>query len=164
MDKETLQWVRTLVLAIAIAVVISLLAKPVVVNGQSMQPTYDDGNWLVLNRLNYLVEEPKVNDFVVFYAQNELGINEDCIKRIIAGPGDSIKIFEGNVYRNNELLTEDYLNDSYTEGDIEIIDIPKGYYFVMGDNRKVSLDSRSEVVGLVKADHIKGKIIYSISK
>ena len=81
------------------------------------------------------------------------------IKRVIAKGGDTIAIADGNVYRNGELLDEPYTKDGYTNGGLDETVVPEGELFLMGDNRVVSVDSRSKEVGFVSEDLVIGKAV-----
>ena len=85
-------------------------------------------------------------------------MGEDYVKRVIGLPNEEIKIDRGLIYINGQLLNEEYVDGLYTDGDIHMI-IPEGFYFVMGDNREVSRDSRSAEVGVISRDHIHGKSV-----
>lgn len=141
--------IETVVLALAIFVVIYLfLFQPHQVKGNSMLPNFNNGEYLLTNKIVYKIHEPQRENIVVFKApQNE---EYDYIKRIIALPGESIKISNGVVYINNQPLDESkYLlptekgtsaGQFLKEGE-EIV-VPNDSYFVLGDNRSHSSDSR----------------------
>ena len=84
------------------------------------------------------------------------------IKRIIGLPGDKISVSDGVVYRNGEALVEDYTMEGFTTGEVAEMVVPEGEMFVMGDNRTVSLDSRSEEVGCVDMEEILGKAVFRL--
>jgi signal peptidase I len=129
------------------------------VDGLSMYPTLDNGDDLINSEISYLFNEPKRGDIVVFDAPDSAG--EDYVKRIIGLPNEEIVIDGGLVYINGDLLDETYLDGIYTEGKIRTV-IPDGFYFVMGDNREISRDSRSQDVGLISIDQIHGKAVFRI--
>ena len=79
------------------------------------------------------------------------------IKRVIGLPGDKIDISDGKVYINGEELVEDYTKEGYTTGDVDGLVVPDGKVFCMGDNRRVSIDSRSPEVGCIDMDEVVGK-------
>ena len=85
----------------------------------------------------------------------------DYIKRIIGSPNERITIKNGQVYINDELLIEPYLDEVVTYGDTDMV-IPDGYYFVMGDNRTDSRDSREEKIGVISKDDINGKAVFRL--
>lgn len=152
--KSTLS---SLIVVAAIAVLIATLALPVLqIQGSSMEPTLNDEEIVVLIKTSNL----KRGQLCCFSYQNKY-----LIKRIIGVPGDTININEeGYVYINGELLDEPYILDrALGECDIEFpFHVTESHYFILGDNRSTSIDSRSSVVGLVDAEQIVGKIFFRI--
>ncbi len=149
--------VYALIIVAAISVLAATLFLPVLqVSGTSMEPTLEDKNIVVLlNRSKF-----DTGDLVGFYYQNKL-----LLKRVIAGPGDVIDITEdGDVYVNEELLEEPYItNKSIGDTDRSYpYQVPDDKYFVMGDNRLTSIDSRSTSIGCIETDQIVGKVIFRI--
>ncbi|MCD8142031.1 MAG: signal peptidase I [Clostridiales bacterium] len=156
--RQTLRTtVYALIVVAAVAVLIATMFLPVLqVSGSSMEPTLEDGDIIVLVKTGEFV----TGDLVGFYYQNK-----PLLKRVIAGPGDIVDIDEeGNVYVNNELLDEPYVTEkALGETDREYpIQVPEGRYFVMGDNRTTSIDSRSTAIGYIEADQIVGKVFLRI--
>lgn len=149
--------VYALVVVAAVAVLVATMFLPVLqVSGSSMEPTLADGDVIVLFKQSTF----KTGDLVGFYYQNKL-----LLKRVIAGPGDTVDMDEeGNVYVNGELLEEPYVTEkSLGESDLSYpYQVPNGRYFVMGDNRTTSIDSRSSAIGCIEADQIVGKVILRI--
>lgn len=155
-----MEWVKTILLSIGIAFIITLFVRPTLVQGYSMYPTLEPNNYLVINRIPYTLGEPSRGDIVVFKSHllTEDGKEKDLIKRVIAIPGDHLVIRGGRVYIDESEMVEPYLNGSFTRGDLDII-IPEGKIFVMGDNREKSLDSRDARVGAVDENLIRGKVL-----
>lgn len=128
------------------------------VDGRSMETTLDDKDNLIVDKLTYRFTEPKRFDIVVFpfqYAKNTY-----YIKRIIGLPGETVYIDEaGNIYIDGEILEEDYGKEVIEDAGraYEPITLGKNEYFVMGDNRNNSSDSRDPVVGNVSRDDIVGR-------
>lgn len=153
-----MEWVKTIVLSLIIALVITTFIKPTIVKNYSMIPTLDENNFLIVNRLLYKQGTPKRGDIIVFRSPLKTVNGKDklLIKRVIALPGEEIVITDGKVFINGDYLQEPYLVDPYTEGNIHMV-IPEGKIFTMGDNRRNSLDSRDDVLGLVDEDDIIGK-------
>ena len=152
--KSTLS---SLIVVAAIAVLIATLVLPVLqIQGSSMEPTLNDEEIVVLIKTSNL----KRGQLCCFSYQNKL-----LIKRIIGVPGDTIIINEeGYVYVNGELLDEPYILDrALGECDIEFpVHVTDNHYFILGDHRSTSIDSRSSAVGLVDSDQVVGKIFFRI--
>ena len=147
----------TLVVVAAVAVLVAVLFLPVLrIYGKSMRGTLDNGDIVVSVKSSNM----KTGDVIAFYYNNNI-----LVKRVIAGPGDWVDIDkDGNVFVNNEKLSEPYLDDkAYGETNIELpYQVPDGRIFVMGDNRKVSIDSRNTSIGCVSEEQIVGKIVYRV--
>lgn len=149
--------VGALVVIAAAAVLVSTLLFPVVqVSGTSMQPTFEQGDVLVLSKLGGL----EAGDLVSFNWQNRL-----LIKRVIAGPGDVVSIdADGVVSVNGEELDEPYV-DELALGSCDIsfpYQVPENRYFVLGDHRATSIDSRSSEIGCVEEQQVVGKVILRV--
>ncbi|MCD7981080.1 MAG: signal peptidase I [Clostridiales bacterium] len=149
--------VYALVVVAAAAVLVATLFIPVLqVSGSSMEPTLSDGDVIVLFKSG----EFETGELVGFYYQNKL-----LLKRVIAGPGDYVDIDdEGNVYVNDELLDEPYVTEkTFGESDREYpYQVPDDRYFVMGDSRSTSIDSRSSAIGCIETDQIVGKVVLRV--
>ena len=126
------------------------------ISGESMYPTLHNDDKVLISMINYLVGEPEKGDIVVISSPERFG--EKYIKRVIALPGEHITIKENQVLINDQLLQEEYLTNTYTNGNIDTI-VPADSYFVMGDNRTKSSDSRSATIGFIKRDEIVGKAL-----
>lgn len=152
-------FLKELVIAVAIAIVIMQFIKPTIVKETSMQPTLFENDYLLLNRQAYNFGEPERGDIIVFHTDltTESGAEKMLVKRVIGLPGETITVSGGQVYVNGEVLEEDYIKDGYTDGFVENYVIPEGELYVMGDNRLVSIDSRTESVGSITIDSVLGK-------
>lgn len=165
--KEIWSWVR----AVAIAVVIALLIRHFIFNnyvvrGESMMPTLQDGNRLIVNQIDYSIGTPHRFDIVVFHATK----TDDYVKRIIGLPGDMISYRNDQLYINGKPVQEPYLNrykKQLPKGGLLTPDfnlkektgqlrVPKGEVWVMGDNRQNSEDSR--YFGFVDEKQVIGKV------
>ncbi|MCQ2976700.1 MAG: signal peptidase I [archaeon] len=162
--REILEWIEVLVVAFILAMVIkTFVIETTEVSGESMMTTLHHKEKLLVNRFIYKFTTPDRGDIIVFLPDNE---NRNYIKRIIGLPGETIDIKEGKVFVNGVELVEDYL----TQETFNIIRNPKTFpytlaedeYFAMGDNRGNSLDSRSEDVGVLTVDKMRGKAICRI--
>lgn len=149
-------------IAIVFAILMAIrvfAAEPHKVSGSSMVPNFHDGDYIITNKLATRLSEPKRGEVVIL--QDPLDINKVFIKRVIGLPGETLKILSGAVYINNQLLEELYLPTGLrTSGenflkDGDEITVPDGNYFVMGDNRNNSSDSREW--GLLKKNLIIGQ-------
>lgn len=151
--------IRDIVIALVIVIAITLVIKPTIVKENSMQPTLYANNYLLVNKQAYRFGEEKRGDIIVFQSEleDEDGNQKLLIKRIIGLAGDIISIKDGKVFLNGEELKEDYIKEEETPGDIKDYKVPEGQLFVMGDNRRVSIDSRDPAVGCVKEDTVMGK-------
>ena len=149
--------VAILIVVAALAVLAATLWMPVLrVYGSSMAPTLHIGE--ILGSVK--TKDFSSGDIIAFYHGNKL-----LIKRYIAGPSDYVNVDEdGNVSVNGTLLGEPYLAEkAYGEADIEFpYQVPDQRYFVMGDNRSVSIDSRSSIVGCIAGDQIVGKVVFRV--
>jgi signal peptidase I len=156
--------VETLVIAGAIFVVIyAFLFRPFQVNGQSMYPNYHNGEYILTNLIGLRISAPQRGSVVVFQAP--VDAEKDFIKRVIGLPGDQVMVKDGSVYVNGKLLDESsYLDTSVkTYGgaflaDGQTITVPAHNYFVLGDNRNFSSDSREW--GFVPEGKLIGKSFF----
>lgn len=138
--------------------VIQFVGQRTVVQGTSMENTLMDGDNLIVDKLTYRFHEPKRFDVVVFPYQQ--GKNTYYIKRVIGLPGDSVRIDEvGDIYINDEKLAEGYGKEVILDPGMaaDTVFLGSDEYFVLGDNRNASADSRDPSVGVIKRDRIIGR-------
>ncbi len=149
--------VETVLLIAAIYALVNLATARFIVDGPSMQPSFETGQFLIVSRLNYLFGEPEYGDIVVFHYPNNP--SDDYIKRVIGLPGDTVEIIGTQVYVNGDALTEDYINEPCRESRCRDASwaLEGDEYFVMGDNRNHSSDSRA--FGPVKREFIVGEAL-----
>lgn len=163
--KKYLKWIRTVLLALLLAFVFrSYLFASYVVDGESMEPTLYDGNLLMVNKAVYDWSEIDRQQVIVFHANED----EDYVKRVIGIPGDEIEFKNDQLYVNGVLMDESYLDDLRPSDDLPFTEdftleevtgsttVPEGQLFVMGDNRRDSLDSR--YFGFVSEETVVGKV------
>lgn len=151
-------WLRDLLISLAISTfIIIFLYQPVKVEGTSMMPSLDDQERIFVNKFVYRLEPIERGDIVVFRYPRDL--SKSFIKRIIAVAGDRVRIDGGRVYVNDQPLEEDYVADAYTDSrSYSEIVVPPHSYFVLGDHRSMSNDSRD--FGPVNARFIFGKAVF----
>lgn len=155
-------FLQSIVVVMAIMVMVYLfIMSPQEISGQSMYPTFENGEYILTNKIEYKLHEPQRGDVIVFKSPRNKDI--DYIKRIIALPGDTLSLQEGKYYLNGKKLAENFLSPdlytfagSYLQENIEVT-IPSGTYFVSGDNRPHSLDSRE--FGPIPKEDIIGKAL-----
>ena len=154
--EELLAWFKTLLSAAVYATLIVTFGFQVArVEGQSMVPTLEDQDRLIVNKLAYRLGEPRVGDIVMLYYPEDP--SKSFVKRIVAEPGDTIKIVDGRVLRNDVPLADDFIPEKYRDHDnLGPFVLPRGYYYVMGDHRNNSSDSRTW--GYVPKRYIIGKV------
>ncbi|EMR07538.1 Signal peptidase IB [Bhargavaea cecembensis DSE10] len=162
--NELWEWTKVLLIAFGLAAIIRyFLFTPIVVDGESMMPTLEDGDKMIVNKIGYTIGEPERFDIVVFHAPEQ----KDYIKRVIGLPGDHIEYRDDQLFINGEAYDEPYLDEykeAVTDGtlteDFTLEDkiqretVPEGHVFVMGDNRRFSKDSRH--IGVIPFDEIIG--------
>lgn len=169
-----IDWVKDIVIALILALAISMLIKPTIVKESSMMPNFNSNDYIFLSKIAYKFgREPKRGDVIVFRTNSDSlldgkGRHKLLIKRVIGIPGDKVKIAEGKVYINGEEDDQSYTRDGETwvdfPGDSEVLEltVPEETVFCMGDNREVSIDSRSNKVGCVDQESIVGKAVFRL--
>ncbi len=151
-------WLRDLVFsALASVLIITFLYQPVRVEGTSMLPRLEDRDRLFINKFVYHVEAISRGDIVVFrYPRDE---EKSYIKRVVGLPGDRLRIIQGQVYVNGLPINEPYVPEQYRDDrSYAEITIPPDHYFMMGDHRSISSDSRE--FGPVSHELIYGKAVF----
>jgi signal peptidase I len=154
--EELVAWVKTLVsAAVYAALIVTFVFQVARVEGQSMAPTLEDQDRLIVNKLAYRMGEPRRGDIVMLYYP--LNPEKSFVKRVIAEEGDTVRIVDGHVYVNDIPLHDDYVPAKYrSHDDWGPQVIPEGYDFVMGDHRNNSSDSRHW--GNVPKKYIIGRV------
>ncbi len=153
-----------LFLFVAVWAIVTFVGQRTVVNGESMYDTLNDGDNLWVDKFSYHFKDPQRFDIVVFPMYDG---EEYFIKRIIGMPGETVRIdHQGNIYINGELLEEDYGYETIEPGMVgrafEGVTLGDDEYFVMGDNRNESEDSRFDIVGNVKREDLMGKAVFRL--
>lgn len=170
--SELVEWIKALAIAAVLVFVIRwLLVSPFIVDGSSMEPNFWNGERIIVNKILYDFRAPKRGEVIVFHVPEE---GRDYIKRVIATPGDTVKVDGDTVYVNGEAIEEPYLkeayerahaagglyneksfNSDYPNSQFQETTVPEGELFVLGDNRPDSKDSR--MIGFVKMDRVVGR-------
>jgi signal peptidase I len=157
--KESWEWLKAVVIALVLAFVIRhFLFAPVIVDGESMMPTLEHNDRMIVNKISYAFGDPERFDIIVFHAP----AGKDYIKRVIGLPGDEIEYRNDVLYVNGEPVEEPYLdelkqayNGDRLTRDFQAVTVPEGELFVLGDNRGRSKDSRD--IGTIHIDEVIGK-------
>ena len=143
------------VLALSIFLVSRIVIQNFVVDGSSMEPNLYSGQWILVNKVVYRLHSPQRGDIVVLRNPSPNNSSPVLIKRIIGLPGEEVKIESGKVYIDGKLLTEEYIKTPTDRaGEWSIAE---NHYFVMGDNRTNSVDSRDSRIGPIEFEDIIGK-------
>lgn len=164
--RDIKEWVKDIIKYAVIVILVLLLIIYVVslqqVVGPSMNPNYQDGDILILNKLHYHLKSPKRFDVAVIRYKD----SKYFIKRVIGLPGETIQYQDGKLYVNEELVEEKFSiagsTADFSLGQLGYEKIPDGYYLVVGDNRENSLDSRFQEVGLISEKDFIGKVAFRI--
>ena len=163
--KEVILWIVQIAFVVAFAgLLVVAFGSRIPVIGPSMSPNLENGDTVLVNTIVYRIMPPKANDMIVFLPNG----NEKShyfIKRVIGVPGDTVQIKDGTVYVNDEPFPEMIESFSVENALLaeESIVVEEDEYFVLGDNRNHSEDSRYANIGNVKKEHIKGKAWFLIS-
>jgi len=161
--REIFDWVKHIVIAVIVGVLfITFVGQRTVVYGMSMYPTLENGDQLVIEKISPKIGGIKHGDIITIYIHGLLDEGKDyLIKRVIALEGDTIRIEDGTVYLNGQILDEDYIRGDYTyeERLTSEITIDKGQVFVMGDNRFKGGSNDSRSLGVFNMTEVRGKAI-----
>ncbi|MCH7480967.1 MAG: signal peptidase I [Chloroflexi bacterium] len=171
--------IETIVIALVLFMIIETVSARIKVDGQSMEPTFSNGNFVIVNKLAYRFGELQRGDVIVFPSPDNfqqgcpwnllrtlkglVGIPQELfcpvrlIKRVIGLSGDQIRISNGQIFVNDKLISEPYVSAPPRGNPIEVT-VPAGALYVMGDNRNNSSDSRSW--GPLEIDHVLGKAVF----
>ena len=166
-EKKPMPVFMQLILVVVMVVVLRNVMGTVLVKGSSMEPNFNHGDLVFINKLITSVGSPDYGDVVICKLDEGAGY-ENIIKRVIGLPGDEIDIVESDydedaydLYVNGEYIEEDFIAEPmWSNGNMDYpFEVPEDSYFVMGDNRNESLDSRRESVGAIHKDDLMGKVV-----
>lgn len=154
-------------IALFLAAIILFFISPTIVKQSSMENTLKENDYIIMYKQAYRSKLPERGDIIIFQSElpdPETGKDKLLIKRVIGLPGDEISIIDNRLYINDFYYKEDYLKDGYTPASNnpapgESVIVPDNQFFVMGDNRAGSVDSRFDEVGCVHLDLIRGKAV-----
>lgn len=151
--------IETLALVVGIFTLVNLATARFVVDGHSMLPNFDTGQWLLISRAHYLLGEPQRGDIVVFHYPRDPA--QDYIKRLIGLPGDTVEIRGTQVLVNGIELQEPYINEACLPAQCpdRMWQLGADEFFLMGDNRNHSSDSRVDSVGVIHRRYIVGEAL-----
>lgn len=157
MKKTVLkEWISAFIDATIIAIVLYFLFWPFLIEGSSMESTFKTGDRVLVSRIAAYMNLIDYNDIILCKIDYN-GYKETIVKRVIGKPGDRITIKDSKVYINNSLLIEPYIQNQATKGDIDIT-LADDEYYILGDNRNRSTDSR--VFGAIKESDIEAKVVF----
>ena len=158
-SKEIFSWILTIALAVALALVIRIFLFEIVqVQQTSMVPTLNDSDRVLVSNITYRISDPEFQDIAVI----QIDEHTRYVKRVIGMPGDTVEIRNSTVYVNGEKINEPYLADNLYYDDYPLTKVPDGYYFMMGDNRPSSIDSRDPSIGLISRDQFRSKVKFRV--
>lgn len=156
-------WIKELAIAILVGALVLFFIMPTVIKEHSMEDTLHENDYVFVSRQHYrlLGKTPQKGDIIVFKSSLQLsnGKNKLLVKRVVGTAGDSVSIKDGELLINGEVVQEDYTKDGYTLGSMEVLKVPEGRVFVLGDNRQDSADSRDSRIGCIDIKDISGKLI-----
>jgi signal peptidase I len=149
------EWIETILIALVLALLLrTFLVQPFQVHLNSMHPTLEEGDFILVNKLAYKLGSPQRGDVVVFMPPGGQ-VQKPYIKRVIGLPGETVDIKDGKVFVNGQELEELYALGSTSGGKFNHLEVPEGTVFVLGDNRMNSSDSR--YFGPVSIASLEGK-------
>lgn len=156
LGRELLEWILVIVVAAGAALLIrTFVFEPVRVDGNSMQNTLQNNEYMIVTKYQYLFNDPERFDVVICRYPGRG--NTNFVKRVVGIPGDTVAVRNGTLYVNGEAVDEPYIDYRPTYAMAETL-VEEGHYFVLGDNRPNSNDSHAAGVGQLTRDQIVGKV------
>lgn len=164
MSENAKEWIKDILIAVVVGIIIVQFIRPTIVKEHSMEGTLHENDYIFLSLQAYRFGKPESGDIIVFHSDLKTAAGKEklLVKRIIGLPGDTISISDGAVYRNGVALDEPYTLEGHTDGQMEEVTVPEDCLFVMGDNRQNSIDSRDPNVGCVSMDQVMGKAFFRL--
>ena len=147
-----------IIISILLVIGINFWFQLVLVNGDSMNPTYQNNDFLISSKIAYKNHSPQKGDIVIVDGKSK-DLDIDIIKRVVATAGDTVEIKKGQLIINDKKVKEDYIDETMNK-DMHKMTVKKNTVFIMGDNRNHSIDSR--VFGSIPIQDIMGKVIFDL--
>lgn len=158
--KSLFEYIKVIIITVVITLGVLYFIQISRVVGSSMEPTYHNGNIILVDKFFYKRGQPQYNDIVVIAYHVSEG-EDQIIKRVVGLPGDHIEMKDNQFYRNGKLVEEDYIHEPMVGNSDFAYDIPEGKIFVMGDNRNRSVDSR--MIGYIDFDdQVVGRVFLKV--
>lgn len=152
--NEVKEWIKSIIIAVLLAFLIKgFIMESFIVDGSSMMPTFTNNERVLVNKLTYRFREPKRREIIVFPHPIHDDESKILIKRVMGLPGDKVELVQGRLFINDQEIEEDYILN--TEQSYGPVNVEANTVFVLGDNRRNSVDSRE--IGFVEIDDIRGK-------
>ncbi|MDR1815164.1 MAG: signal peptidase I [Clostridiales Family XIII bacterium] len=165
-SKDLLLLIRDILIAFAVIVVFLQFLGPTIVFESSMENTMHENDYVFLAKKAYAFggNVPERGDIIVFRSEllDTSGTAKNLIKRVVGLPGETVEVHDGAVWIDGARLDEPYTKEGETLGEMAAVTVPEGSYFVMGDNRRVSADSRDPDIGCVPLDVFRGKVVFRL--
>lgn len=166
---EILDWGKSIMIALVIVLILNhFVFNLSTVEGQSMEPTLQEKEWLFINRAVYIFGHPQRGDIVILKDPHKYrGRNVYLVKRVVGIPGDEVEVRAGRLYVNGEEVEEPYVNGEIQDQDMPPMLVGEGEYFVLGDNRHRGASMDSRFFGTVSEQLIKGRadfVLWPLSK
>ena len=160
MENNNSGWIKESLQSLVVAVIIALIIRtfifqPFYIPSSSMEPTLVPGDRIIVSKLNYFFDAPNRGDVIVF--RYPLDPSKDYVKRIVAMGGETVELRSNRVLINDKAIAQDYLPEDIRFGDFGPLEVPEGSYFVLGDNRNNSQDSR--YWGTLDKDYLIGEAV-----